>query len=76
MKPIVYIGIIFGIFLIFASIFAATYTERKWHGAFGIGYWETIQPYKQYSFPLAILGIFSIIVGIAFTKTKNISDIK
>lgn len=50
--------------LLVLAFFAATFEVREWIGAFGIGYWHTTHPYEDYAFPLAVIGILSLIVGI------------
>lgn len=70
--PIGYVGILFAIILIFAGVYAEGYSTREYIGISPFGYWRTKYPYKQYSFPLVLCGILSLIVGVVGLSYKRL----
>jgi len=59
------IGVSFFIVFFLASLFAWNYNESHYVGLYPFGMTITTYPYRGYSFPLLLLSILSLIIGIA-----------
>ena len=64
---------IFGVVLLISGLFANFYSTREFIGIQPFGYWITKFPYKDYAFPLLIMGILGLIAGaiLSYQERQN-----
>jgi len=70
-NPIGYVAGAFGVVLVLAALFANYYSTRQFVGIQPYGFWVTNYPYKDYVFPLAIMGILAFIAGAIVSSQRQ-----
>ncbi len=62
--PIGAISIMFSIVFFIGAVFAGSYYKSESFGVHPYIFSRTTYPYQQYTFPLGLLGVLTLIVGI------------
>ena len=70
-NPIGYVAVAFGIVLVLSALFANYYSTRQFLGIQPYGYLVTKYPYKDYAFPLALMGILAFIASAIMSYQKT-----